>query len=120
MAKVTIGGTEYDTSPLNFKALKKVWPHVSKLTEKTGEETMDDGFEAMDLAVIVIVSSLERKFPEVTIEFVEENLLTTEIKGIQTAMYDTLRESGLLQEATPPGEDKSPATKKSSTGTGTQ
>ena len=121
MTKVTIGGNEYETSPLNFKALKRVWPHVSKLVDKTGEQTMEDGFEAMELAVVVVVSSLQRKHPELTEEFVEENLLTTEIKGLQEAMYAVLRESGLLQSAdTSSGEAQSPANKKNSTGTGTR
>lgn len=119
MAKVTIGGKQYETSALNFKALKQLWPQVSKLS--LAGDSVDNGFAAVDLAVSVVSFSLIRNYPDMTVEFIEENMLASEIADIQIIMYEVLRESGLIKSGSPQGEVQSPPTEAtSSTGTGTE
>jgi len=122
MAKVTIGGTDYELGPLNFKAIKRIWPRVSATAKKAKDNpdmTPDDGLESVDVAIDVIVAAFERTHPEHTVEWIEENLLGHELAGIQISMHRVMVESGLLQEASDiPGEALAPKKGKTSTGTG--
>lgn len=120
MAKVTIGGNDYEVGALNFKALKAIWPKIEAMVNNP-QPTVEGGFEAVDTAIIVISAGMRRTHPEATEDWVEENLLASEIVGLQAALQEVLRESGLLRTVDP-GEAKSPAKAKASrsTGTGTE
>lgn len=113
MAKVTIGKVEYDLPELNFKAIKKIWPKVEHIQDS------DDLIKLMDVSTEVLEIAFERAEVKLTKEEIEENLLGSEIKGIEAAVTDLLVESGLLQRAAPPGE--APGAEESpSTATGTE
>ena len=119
MAKVTIGGNDYEIQPLNFKALKKLWPHVATLSQNP--TTIEESLTSVEVAIIVIAADFERDQPEKTVDWIEENLKATEVSGLQTTIVDVMVESGLIPdpklETPASGEAKAP--KKTSTATST-
>lgn len=98
MAKVTIGGEEYQIPPLNFKGIKKVWPHVAKLIEQGDNLALEDSLSVVDVTIVAIAAAFEREHPERTIDWIEENLKATEISDLQFVLKDLLRDSGLIRD----------------------
>lgn len=120
MAKVTIGGEEYQIPPLNFKGIKKVWPHVAKLIEVGEELAPEDSLKVIDVTIIAIAAAFEREHPERTTDWIEEHLMADEIADLQFVLKDLLRDSGLIKEGTPEvGEAMADQGAANSTGTAT-
>lgn len=122
MAKVTIGGNVHEIQPLNFKALKKLWPHIATLSQNP--ETIEENLASVEVAILVIAAGFERDQPEKTADWIEENLMATEISALQQTIVAIMVESGLIAdpaieklEKPAPGEAKAP--KKPSTATST-
>lgn len=98
MAKVTIGGTEYEIPPLNFKGIKKVWPHVASLIANGDDMPLEDSLKVVDVTIVAIAAAFERSHPERTVEWIEESLMANEIAELQFVLKDLLRDSGLIKD----------------------
>ena len=83
---VTLGGQSFVMPPLNFKALKKYLPAIGKF--QSNKVTV----EQMGLMTEVIQSALVRNYPDVTQDFIEENLDLRNMTGIFEA---AMNQSGL-------------------------
>lgn len=101
MAKVTIGGVEYEVPPLNFKGIKKVWPHVAKLMEHGENLALEDSLSVVDVTIVAIAAAFEREHPERNVDWIEDNLKAAEIAALQFVLKDLLRDSGLIRDEVP-------------------
>jgi hypothetical protein len=73
--KVIIGGKEYIFADLNFKAVKKVFPYIQLLNDPSNAGYMD--------AVSKIVTiGLQRNYPDITEDFIDENLELAEMPDL--------------------------------------
>jgi hypothetical protein len=119
MAKVTIGGVEHSIPPLNFKAIKRIWPLISKL-DQFNTPTIENGLAAAEIVIEVLAAAFEREHPEYTADWIEENMRADEIPSLNLAIQDLMVESGFAQTTgdTPSGEAK--GRKKRSTATSTE
>lgn len=107
-ASVTIGGEEYQLKPLVFAQMKKIWPYLKshmnqpevnlegKSAEELAEIAMTAEMKAAEDAIQILAVAL--RDPEKDAEWVEGNLLTSEIPGLQPAMLELLQISGLVPE----------------------
>lgn len=93
MAKVKIDGTEYDIPVMKFSQLKRAYPIVQEIEEET------DPMKLMAAAIRVVSIAATRKFPDLTPEFIEENLDVNEAKALMTTMTDLMKDAGLITEA---------------------
>lgn len=103
---VLIGGEHYEVPPLNFKALKAVFPILKKLklhTREEAEANPDMAIEALDATVEILAIALKRSPTPLSVEEIEEKLLASEIPGLQPALVEILAQNGL--QATKPGEE---------------
>lgn len=108
-APVTIGGKEYTLHPLSFFQLKKIWPtlqrHMNKpqlgipedaTQEQIAQLMMDSEMAAAEDAIQIL--SVAMNDPEKTPEWIEHNLLASEMGNLQPAMINLLQISGLVPE----------------------
>lgn len=93
MAKITVDGTEYELPKMKFKTLKKAFPIVMAVQET------DDPIAMADAAIQVISLAAIKKFPEMTPEWLEENMDADEVKGVTATMIDLMIEAGLMTRA---------------------
>ena len=98
MAKVTIGKVEYEIPPLNFKGIKKVWPHVASLIAGGEELELADSLKVIDVTIVAIAAAFERTHPDRTVDWIEENLEAGEIAELQHVLKALLRDSGLIKD----------------------
>lgn len=106
-AKVTIGGEEYELQPLVFSQMRKVWPFLQKHAAKASAPQLnpDDeggpdvaGFMAAEMEAaedVIKILAVAIRDPEKDAEWISDNLLASEVPGLQTAMLDLLEISGL-------------------------
>lgn len=116
MAKVTIGGTEYEVPELNFIALERSWPFI--------EEAMTalDPMKGVSAALHIIAAGLvevdnfdpatygikpedikpqldrETQVFELTAKFLKRKTKATEIDGVREAIVQITKEAGLEPE----------------------
>lgn len=113
--KFTIGGEEYDAPPLNFKALKKCWPASQKvmaaISKGEGNLTPEESLDVLDAAVVITQAAIEKNYPEMTKERVEEELMAHELMELQPKITELMIASGLLKAAAP-GKSKAVKGKK--------
>jgi len=119
MAKVTIGGTEYEVPELNFVALERAWPYTQQA------QLSRDPMEAVNAGIHIIASGIvegdnfdmavfninpedlaptidrEEQIFHGVVYFLRKKLKATEIGPAQLAIFEILREAGLEAE---PGE----------------
>lgn len=105
---VIINSIEYPLKPLTFAQLKKAWPILSRhmnaepanleglSKEQIAELMMTKEMAAADDAIKIIAISLND--PTMTAEWIEENLLASEMGNLQPAMMSLLEVSGLVPE----------------------
>lgn len=91
MATLRIGGRDIEVPQLNFKSIKLIWPLVSGVTES------EDMVELADAASHILSIALARSDTPLTVDEIEDQLLGSELAGLQKSIEDLLIESGLLQ-----------------------
>lgn len=114
MSKIIIGGEEHEVPPLNFKALKKLYPVVKKMklvSQEQAEADPDLAMEALDATVEILSIALARSPTPLTVDQIEEKLLANEIPALQPALMEILSQNGLQATAPPPGEPEGAAVK---------
>jgi len=67
---IKMGGKEYTVPPLNFKRIRALKPQIEQLS--TSNSTLND--EQMDVAIEVVHSAMERNYPDLRKEHIEEML----------------------------------------------
>lgn len=119
MAKITLGGTKYETTPLNIKKLKKIWGKLAiAMTQfQDGVTDINAVVGGIDAAIAVIAQALEAKHPEMTIDQIEEVMTPGDLVNLQEILTLIMEESGLKKEA--PGEPKPSGEKAASPSTAT-
>lgn len=121
MSIISIGGSEYTTTPLNIKRLKKAWPKLSKVMTvfSSGTQDFNSLVDVIDAAIFVISEALTPKHPEMTPEQVEELMTPGDLDNLPAVMDAIMVESGLTKtksgEDSPAGQN---ASEKPSTETG--
>lgn len=119
MAKITIGGTEYEVPELNFVALERAWPYVEQA------QISQDPMQAVSAGLHIIASGLceaehfdkanygitdEGLLPNLdrddqifhgVVYFLRKRLKASEIGPAQLGIMEILREAGLDAD---PGE----------------
>lgn len=141
MAKVTVGGKEYNVKPLVFETLEKVWPLIEQIQDIVRESQgnpqnikspitiMKPGVAAIALMIAQDDSELQAIYshPEhnglsdaekdqVVIKRVSRLITAVETQAIEPAINEIMAEAGFkAEEAAPSGEP----TASPSTATGT-
>lgn len=132
MAKVTIGGEEITIpTPYNFRKLKRSWPHMERAANSD-----DDPMSALDafIAIVAIGIVPTKNSPDSLtedqkkmiangdhetvylmrlaeeIDRIEEDLLGPEIPGLKNAVFDIMKESGLIRKVSGGLEGNAPET----------
>ena len=120
MAKVTIGGKEYEIPELNFDGLERAWPFVEEammtIDPMKGPAAgirivaaglMEaDNFNPADFGIGEDESLGEDQTFERVTKFLKKKLKATEIENVRKAIDDICDEAGL--ERTPAGEVLAP------------
>lgn len=135
MAIVTIGGTEYQVSELNFIALERAWPHIEMAM------ISQDPMSAVSAAIGAIAAGImeeeyfklesfdvdESKFKEFldrdaqiheqVVRYLKRKTKATEIAGIRAGLQAIAKEAGLEPETGEAQEDPAVAATSPSTET---
>lgn len=92
-ATIKLGEKEYVVPPLNFKALKKLQNHFGALAHISGGQLLTE--EHIDSVLEVLLASLQRNYPEMTREFLEEHVDLANVEPLVMAVVNAsgLRES---------------------------
>lgn len=116
MAKVTIGGTEYEVPELNFVALERAWPFIEQaMTELDPMKGVSaalhiiaagmveaDNFDQATYGIkpedISPTKDREEQIFELTAKFLKRKTKATEISGIRAAILEISKEAGLEPE----------------------
>lgn len=93
--KLTMGGTEYEVPPLNFRALETLQPSIQQMGALNGFISK----EQMAVIADVVLAALQRNYPEMTRERVMDMLDLGNMAAVFKAIMGA---SGF--EATKPGE----------------
>jgi hypothetical protein len=94
MAILRIGGRDIEVPPLNFKAIKRIWPLMEGVT------TSKDFMKLIDTATEILEIALARSETPLKAVEIEDQLLGFELEGVQKSVEDLLVESGLLKRVT--------------------
>lgn len=121
--EVTIGGRAYLAPALNFVSLKRLLPKVGAAEDLPSEGGMSgfakDFILKSEVALEVIVASLERNYPGITLEMVEEELGMEEMVPLLAKVVDIFQLSGVPLATpgdTPQGEASAGSSGATSTG----
>jgi hypothetical protein len=80
---VIIGDKKYIFADLNFKTVQKIFPYIQLLNNPSSDNYMD--------AVLkIITAGLQRNYPEITEDFISENLQFSEIPDIMLVITNQL------------------------------
>jgi hypothetical protein len=105
---VTMGGKEREIPPLSFKALKRLGPKLATLNVgSVSEEAVATILEATFLAI-------QRNYPDVTMEELEDELDVGNMTDVIQAIMDV---SGLRRKAQEEASKEKEANQEPSTGT---
>jgi hypothetical protein len=82
---VTIGGKHFEVKPLNLKSLKKLAEkgYLQKLST-IGNAALDS--DQLEAVIQTITVTLNRSYPDVTAEWVEDNVEVQDIAVVLTAI----------------------------------
>ena len=89
---ITIGGTEYIVPPLSFKQVKALQPEIEKLSKITAESATNST-EATEVMIKIIHSALQRNYPELTVEALEDML---DLGNVRTIIQAVMGISGFV------------------------
>lgn len=104
MAILTLGGEQIEIPLMNFRRIKKAWPHFQKASQVNENEPMasfDDAIEAIRVGLEITVKGEDGRYTHtcpISTEDFNERLLGTEVVGLQVVMTDMMRESGLIRQ----------------------
>ncbi|OGW51751.1 MAG: hypothetical protein A2Y81_12740 [Nitrospirae bacterium RBG_13_43_8] len=87
--KLKIGDKEFVVSALNFKQVRELRPLFKKLQDLQGGENVDS--EQLDAMIEIVHQGLQRNYPDITKEELEENLDMQNIQGIINAVTGQAR-----------------------------
>lgn len=109
MAKLTILGREFDIAPFKLGELRRAAPFIDAIQKRSAEgNSLADVMEsAIDLLNVMSIGLIKID-PELTPDYLEENVGMAEFVGMQAAFLDITREAGLERK----GEAKAPAAAK--------
>lgn len=104
MAKITLGGKDFETTPLNIKRLKKIWGKLAIALNQfqNGITDLDAVVDGIDAAIAVLAQALEPKHPDMTPEAIEDLMTPGDLMSLQATLTAIMSESGLKQDT--PGE----------------
>ncbi len=93
MAKLTIGGVDYEVHPFKFRELRKAAPAIDRIAARargaaSGLASMTEGLN--DLLEVLAIGLEGRSADDLAAE-----LAMTEVAGVQAAFVSLLAESGL-------------------------
>lgn len=94
MTTISVGGEKYTVKPMNFKTMKKAWPLIMK------SQQTEDPMEIASFAIEVMSLAMVRANPEHTADWLEENLSLPETNALGEAMFDLIKDSGLVEAKT--------------------
>lgn len=107
--KVKIGGQEYDVPKLKYKQLKQIWPRMKGTVTKmaaakqanedkgANSDSVENTFAAVDDAIFVISSAMQRTNPEHTEEWISDNMEPGEAVGLVQCIWQLMTATGLIQ-----------------------
>ncbi len=126
MAKVTIGGHDYEVPELNFVALERAWPFIEKAMLTQGVmEGPSAGISVIAAGLIEADNFKPQDFdlgPELgeeqtfegVVKFLKRKLKATEIINVKVCLEEICKEAGLEakegEAPLPPGENPSTET----------
>lgn len=142
MAKVTVGGKEYNVKPLVFETLEKVWPLIEQIQEivrqsggdhrniKSPITVMKPGVAAIALMIAQDDAELqavyehpehngksEAELDQIVIKIVSKKITAVETQAIEPAINEIMAEAGFkAEEAAPSGEPEASPSTATSTG----
>lgn len=88
--KITVDGTEYEVPPMKFATLKKAFPVILRVSQST------DPLELAVGAIEVVSLAMHKTHPEMTPEWLEENLSIEETRDLADIITEISIESGLV------------------------
>lgn len=87
-----VGGVTYLCAPLSMGAMKRFQKSVTEIT--AGKVKPE---ESVDMMMAVIYSSLQRNYPDMTCEFIDENIL--DALNVRVCFQTVLLASGFKPQA---------------------
>lgn len=89
---VRIDGKDYPVPVMKFKALKQSFPILQKVQEA------EDPMEMVSAGIQVLSIAMIKEHPDMTPEWLEENMNISETVGIGTFIKDVMVEAGLVSK----------------------
>jgi hypothetical protein len=124
----TVGGKDHTIPPAKFGVLKKIWPGISQAANmglRQQQMSVDDpGYlalhaERMDLMVGILIAAGKLSNPELTAQYVDENMSLDETRLVPVAFSSLMAisgfEQGEVKPLVPAPVEESTATPASST-----
>ena len=87
--KIQIGDKEFEVPALNFKRVRELRPLFKKLQDLQGDQNVDS--EQLDAMIEIVHQGLQRNYPDITKEELEEILDMQNIQGIIEAVTGQAR-----------------------------
>lgn len=104
--KMNIGGREFEVPPLNIRLLRVHQATLDELTNPEKVKTLGVNGYALK-AVTVVTAALQRNYPQLTAEEVEELLPVAEVPSVVRALFKV---SGFEGDGKSPLEQPLPST----------
>lgn len=101
-ASIKIDGTEYIIPTMKFKVLKRAFP----IMMKSGD--MTDPMELASLGIEVISMALMQTHPEMTPDWIEENIESSETFGLDKTLLQIMVDNGVMTEEQLKGGENKP------------
>lgn len=90
---ITIGGVEYIVPPLSFRKVKQLQPEIDKLSQINAASVTANSSEATEVMIKIIHSALQRNYPEITIDELEDML---DLANVRTIIQAVMGISGFV------------------------
>ncbi len=87
---VKIGGQDYVVPPYNFGRIKRIAPHLQQLSaylqQPSATSIMNDAY--LDAVLQLLLIALERNYPDITADFLQENLDWAEVPAFMEVIVN--------------------------------
>lgn len=97
-AKLRLNEKDYDLPKLNFKRIKRIWPHVQKLEEEDilNKDDPNELMNMIDIILEIFVIALNDSTKDK--DWIEEEMQGEDLAGLQGSLVDLLIISGLAKK----------------------
>jgi hypothetical protein len=92
VARLTLGGTDYDICPYRLREVRLAAPHIDRVIARA--RSGDLSLEAMTAAALDMLAALAVGIPDVTAEQLEAAMAIADLPAVRDAFNAMLEEAG--------------------------